>query len=336
LRTSVELFSDPTSPTAATRAKQAAILYDELIFEAGLYEVTTTPEGSSGEWTPPAQITSEILKHARDIPEAGATISLAVGVNTEHMVELFGGEITAYHMSEFHTGILDELAQFEPGWVKSVVVPNIPPASDPVGKAIRSLNSYDSKDKNFLSDLREQDLFRQKFIYQSFNRDSVLATYMGAAFNLTQLFTPMLERRGAAIVHAGGKAIDIIVPHLGALPWEAVLEFREHPGCGEARAKLREFEERVAREEPQDAMSFQQRVSQEVNGAIFGAWNDLRPNLREALGREAVMAGVSMYPIAGPIIAPGLGISEALARDFQDRRTWLAALWKLRDYPNQP
>jgi len=146
----------------------------------------------------------------------------------------------------------------------------------------------------------------------------------------------MLERRGAAIVHAGGKAIDIIVPHLGALPWEAVLEFREHPGCGEARAKLREFEERVAREEPQDAMSFQQRVSQEVNGAIFGAWNDLRPNLREALGREAVMAGVSMYPIAGPIIAPGLGISEALARDFQDRRTWLAALWKLRDYPNQP
>jgi hypothetical protein len=38
LRTSVELLKDPTSPTAATRAKQAAVLCDELIFEEGLYE----------------------------------------------------------------------------------------------------------------------------------------------------------------------------------------------------------------------------------------------------------------------------------------------------------
>ncbi len=34
LRTSVELFDDPTSPQATTRAKQAAVLYDEVIFEA--------------------------------------------------------------------------------------------------------------------------------------------------------------------------------------------------------------------------------------------------------------------------------------------------------------
>jgi hypothetical protein len=35
LRTSVELFQEPASPKAVARAKQAAILYDRLVFEGG-------------------------------------------------------------------------------------------------------------------------------------------------------------------------------------------------------------------------------------------------------------------------------------------------------------
>jgi hypothetical protein len=46
LRTSVELFRDPMSVIAPTRAKEAAILYDELVFEAGLYEIGITEQGS--------------------------------------------------------------------------------------------------------------------------------------------------------------------------------------------------------------------------------------------------------------------------------------------------
>jgi hypothetical protein len=183
--------------------------------------------------------------------------------------------------------------------------------------------------------LQQPDLFCRYFIYKSFNRDSVLTTSMGAVFNVTGLFAPMIERRGGVIDHPGGEALGVVVPNLGSLPWEAVIEFRAHQGSPEARAKLRQFDELPADEEPQDVVRFQRRVSQEVNSAIFGAWNDLRPNLPEALGMEAAKTGVSLYPIVGPFIASGLSVSEALARDFQDRRSWLAALWKLRDYPGQ-
>jgi hypothetical protein len=75
------MFKAPTSPIAATRAEQAAVLYDELIFETGLYEVATTPNGSSDDWTPQEHITPEVLTRARDTPEPGASMSILVGVN---------------------------------------------------------------------------------------------------------------------------------------------------------------------------------------------------------------------------------------------------------------
>ncbi len=37
LRTGVELFADPSMSEAVARAKQAAVFYDEVVFEIGLY-----------------------------------------------------------------------------------------------------------------------------------------------------------------------------------------------------------------------------------------------------------------------------------------------------------
>jgi hypothetical protein len=65
LRTSVELFTDPKSPEAVTRAKEAAVLFDEVGFETGLYHVGISDDGSFDWWTPPDQITPELLEHTR-------------------------------------------------------------------------------------------------------------------------------------------------------------------------------------------------------------------------------------------------------------------------------
>ena len=43
MRLSVEFFRDPESPETVTRAKKAAVLYDIVIIEAGLYELTRGP-----------------------------------------------------------------------------------------------------------------------------------------------------------------------------------------------------------------------------------------------------------------------------------------------------
>jgi hypothetical protein len=52
LRSSVELFPDPTSVEAGTRAKEAAILYDEVFFEYGMLTASVGDSGSIQTWRP--------------------------------------------------------------------------------------------------------------------------------------------------------------------------------------------------------------------------------------------------------------------------------------------
>jgi hypothetical protein len=76
LRTSVELFRDPSSPEAVTRAKEAAVLFDEVGFETGLYTVAIADTGYFDWWTPPRDITPDLLEHTREPIEPGAAMQI--------------------------------------------------------------------------------------------------------------------------------------------------------------------------------------------------------------------------------------------------------------------
>lgn len=331
LRTSVELFDDPDSPAAITRAKQAAVLYDELVFEVGLYNVSVTPEGSQAWTTPPTELTPERLQGSRHRPKPGARFSVMVGPEDGYEAfTVFDAPLTAAYTAEFHTGILTDLEQLQPEWVKTVALPNSFPSSRSLGRTIRSLNSRDRSDNDLLPDLKDSNRFLRQFVFESFNRDSVIAANLGASFNVTSLFTPLLERRGVRYEQSGSESLRLFTRNLGALPWEAILEFREHPGSQEARLKLREFEERATSEGPQDAYAFFVRVSQEVTDALLAAWENLRPSLPEDLAQEVAATGVSFIPVVGPLLGPGLSLNQSIYEAFKDRRSWLAALMVLR------
>jgi hypothetical protein len=148
LRTSVELFEDRRSPQVVTRAKEAALLYDRLIFEEGLYDVTFTSTGLVDQWLPPDDISPEHLERSHEpIPE-GSPMQLLVG---NHV--LMEGPVELQYFSELHTGILDELEQFNPDWVESVAIGGAIDSSSPIGRAIGELNRRDSVDKTLMPDL---------------------------------------------------------------------------------------------------------------------------------------------------------------------------------------
>ncbi len=108
LKSGVELFEDPTSPEAVTRAKEAAVLYDF--------------------WTPPSQMTPERLEHSRRGPRVGEPLTLAmgkqraVGQPAEEMSVFLQGEISASYVSEYYSGIIQELSKFEPPWARKVTI----------------------------------------------------------------------------------------------------------------------------------------------------------------------------------------------------------------------
>jgi hypothetical protein len=61
----VELFDDREGPEAVTRVKQAAILYDEVVIEDGLFTVAISTQGGNSWWEPWSWVDEEKLKHTR-------------------------------------------------------------------------------------------------------------------------------------------------------------------------------------------------------------------------------------------------------------------------------
>ncbi len=122
----------------------------------------------------------------------------------------------------------------------------------------------------------------------------------------------------------------MLVPNLGSLPWEAVLEFREHQGSAEARAKLREFESRAAEQEPEDAYQFLKGVTREISDAYAAVINDLAPKLPEALAQEALLTLISVTSVIGPFVEKAVAVGQDVANASAFDRSWIAALMKLR------
>lgn len=331
LRTGVELFRDPAMPEAVVRAKQAAVLYDELIFEMGLCEVTVTPAGFMEEWRPPHLLTDEELAESR-VPAAGARVSLSVGQEGPEgwTAELLAGPVGKAYASEYHTGILDELVRFEPDWVKRLDGGPLTEGTPERGLA-EALRKRDVADEGLMRSMRGGDeLALRNWIIKAFDRDVAVARAVGASLSATSLFAPMIEARGAKPERAGLDALEILVPDLGSLPWEAVFEFRDHPGCAEARAMLGEFEERAATQEPADAHSYLRSIQDQVHDALFSAIEEKRTPLFRSIATEAAKTGVGLIPVVGQIAGPAWTAVEVGSGYLRERRSWTAALMVLR------
>ncbi len=334
LRSSVELFEDDKFPEAVTRAKEAALLYDKVLFEIGLLDVTVGPHGGMSMWHPPDSLTPEFRERARRPIKLGAPMTIAIGaedtpgVPANEMRPIIQTEISRACVAEFQTGILDELLPLGYDWVDTIFVPSTIPLGDPIGDIIRRQNNADRGDKELL---RQLGNFERDLVYKSFNRDAAVAARLDAAFTITPLFEPMIARRGVRIDRAGNEALAIAVPNLGAAPWEAIADFRDHPACRNAREMLRGFEERAIESEPEDAIAYVRGVAQHVTDAFAQAYLEERPSLAAELGKEAIKTTVSFIPGVGPLVekvatATQLGLDEA-----RRRRSWTSALMKLRD-----
>jgi len=333
LRVGVELFSDSWMPEAVTRAKQAAILYDEVVFETGLYEVSIAQTGANDWWTPVELLTDEQLARSRTIQRPGTSFQVAVGFqDSGEMHSIIDSPLIVAYASEYHTGILDELALFRPEWVKQVTLGSDPlPRGTPEGDFWRRVERIDKLDDRLMPEGRRgSQRFKRNWVIKAFNRELMVASMIGASFNPTSLFEPMVGHRGASATPDGRLALEIAVPNIGALPWEAVVEFRDHAGSVEARAMLREFERKAASEEPEDAEAFLRSVHRDVVGALFSVLEQQRPAWPEKILAEVIKTAVGWIPGIGQIVGPTLSAAEMGGEWLRERRSWVAAMMVLR------
>jgi hypothetical protein len=347
LHTSVELFEDRTSPAAVVRAKEAALLYDRLIFETGMLDVTISSEGSFIFWNPPDALTPAMRERTRQVIPLGEPVAFMMGKEPEFGVSpppeemhvMSHGELAAQYIAEFHTGVLDELAQFTPDWVTTVpgsgrdipfpseFGPMIPDGS-PVPRMIGQMNFRDLDDHSLAPGAND---FVRSYVYKAFNRDAVVAATHRSSLSVTPLFRPMVERRGIRPESSGASALAIMVPNVGGLPWEAVIEFHDHPGGQEARAKLREFDELAAQGDAEAANAYLLAVGQEVTNMLFQVIEDQRKGLPEQMAEEAIKTAVSLVPVVGPVVEFAASTADSVVDFRRFNRSWIAALMELRD-----
>jgi len=335
LRSAVELFVDPLSPNAVTKAKEAAVLYDEMIFEDGMLDVTITPNGSTSFWNPPEAMTQELLERSRRVDAVGSPMTLAfgkqdgLGVPAKEMHVVVEGTVSHHYLAEFHTSILDDLAEFKADWVRTIDIGrDKQPGSigDPIYEAIRQRNFADFGDRGLMAD---HDPFLRSFIYESFNRDATIAASLGASFTGTPLFAPMIEREGLKPDTSGADALGVVVGDVGALPWEAVIEFREHRGSREARERMREFERLAIESGPRDAYDYMKKVGHQVNRGFRAAIEELAPSLPEELAKQVLLNGVAIVTVVGAPVAAVAGAASALSASRSFSRSWIAAVMVL-------
>lgn len=316
-------------PEAVARAKQAAVLYDEVVFEPGLYEVSIAQDGSWDQWTAPEDLPDERIARSRQIQTPGTRFSIAMGPQGGDQVFSFvDSPLVVAYASQYHTGILDELARFSPDWVKVATLGPRPfPRGTEPGDLWRDQQRRDKFDRSLMAEERRgEHSFKRSWIIKAFNLDVIASSLIGATFNPTSLFEPIAKHRAASATSDGSEALRLLVPDISSLPWEAVVEFRAHGGSAEARAMLREFEETAAREEPEDASAAFHRIAADVVGAMTSALEAQQKRLPERLARETAKSLIGLVPLYGPIAASVAGYGTIVSEALKEHRSWKAAL----------
>jgi hypothetical protein len=328
-RSSVELFADPAWLTPMARAKEGAILFEEIVFEDGQLIATVGEKMNWAMHRPRRELTEEDLVEAR--PPAGPGESMVIAIGTEDspgvpakkMQSIGETVVTQAYKAQWHSAAIDELQALDVPWF------NIATPTDEILQKLAMPMAQAARE--FASRIEDEELSPMQidFAAKSLARDALFAAVLGAAINVTPMFGRMVED-SPALQATGADALSFLVPELGHLPWEVIAEHRGRPGSVEARALLREVEEKALVEEPGDVADYLEKVRDSITDALAAALLETEVKLPEIVGREAVNVAVSFVPIAGAALGPAASIVASLGERAKQRESGLFSLVKLR------
>jgi hypothetical protein len=373
LATGIEVASGQRTLEAVARAKLASVLFDEVVIESGLHvvEVGNTPMIRRRQAT---GLSSDLLRHSREI-ERGIKVGLAMRKGSSQGFELYIGtdlprfddaqylesDLSFRYVSEYHTGLLDDLASLGADWVKVIEVRRDADDLDIIDCPLARLRATggeteqftvirlsEEQTKAFASELSkrieeaEQQTDRQ--IEETTPHDSMLAGDLREAITLgrrlsavptmSSAFAPIAAARGVSLSQPGAQSLGFLVPNFSQIPWEAIARFRDHPGAEEARGLLRDFEVEAATREPEGTDSLTRATGRAVTTALMGVTRDLAPDLPSEVRGPIASSTIGLIPIVGQFASLAISMGDviaALRRHQEFEGSWVAAVLELRD-----
>jgi hypothetical protein len=226
---------------------------------------------------------------------------------------MMAGSLQQRYVAELMYSVMNHFAAYNDGWAQITFTGNLS-ASD-FDRWLPHRSTRASWDKELMPDLRTKQPWLRDFVIKAFDRDAALAERLEATFNVSPLFEPMFAaRRPEAAAPTAEETLTYLFPDVSDLPWEVVMEFREHDAAGEARARLQDAVERAQR----DGIT---AANNQLTRDMIFADKDLRK--RHSLKERLTKMAVSVVPVAGGALTEGAGAAADAARGKHD---WIAAL----------
>lgn len=313
LVTSVESTTGGDDPDAAARVKQAAILYDELLFERGALHVNISEHGSllMHRALNEEEVPQQLLRNPPGVDKHRLDVTLDDPRTGERIV-VYDGVVTDPYAAELEYCVFSALAELNTGWARAVD-PRLPEQPE-----FSVLLPRRDRDPALTIEQRAAQAWHD-YVHHHLAQVAPHAREMQAALSVSapiaRAFGPQPQQIAAS------RAVRLAVPDVSGLSWEQVLRFREHPAAGEARQRLRELADALPGGQELAVLRFERD--------LLAAEKDVmkKARSRARLGRLALtVTGVPFASAANELIEP---LTERLG----ERGSWAAAVGLLRDAP---
>jgi hypothetical protein len=322
LRTNVQYFDSPTTRLSLEgRVKQASLLFEKLLFEAGLYHATVWEREGGGPsfdmWYPPNFLDLDKLDQDDESfrPSGGQPY-----VKFDNYV-FASGTAERQFRAQFH-GLLRKLNADSLPWIE-IASFELPDEID-----LKQLARDDEKlvEKVIPSASR---FLRSKLSY-NLNRDLILASGLQVAASLDDLFAPLVYEKARSTreitLALGFSALQVAVPDWSTLPWQEIVELRKDPSLVEFRNKMVAVE-RVAREAAsQDKQDLSYEISQIITKELLEELSNIRVSQADVARDVTIDLVTGNVPMLGPVIT-GLRGEHRL---HVQNESWTTAFMKLR------
>lgn len=386
LAAGVEVATGQTMLEAVGRAKLASILFDEVVMESGLHIVEMSAASPAAiRRLKAAAISHQLLEDTRTV-EHGTKTGMAIQRVGDNEAELYVGiniprlpnalfrlerEVEFRYVSEYHTGLLDELARLGADWVRVIEVERNPgeeASVEPCQLALLSPTNESDEPYGILHLNPEQTRdFAEQLSRPATRNDQTegparasrqpgtvpanagphesmlaedlaeavyVANYLDAVPTLSSAFEQVASERGVPIGIPGAESLGFIIPNFSVLPWEAIARFRDHQGAMEARGRLREFEMEAATREPYGSAELVRDTARKVTKDLLGVVDDLAPKLSDDLRGPLVGSSIGLVPVVGQYASLAVSMGDAISALRHHRAfegSWVAAILELRD-----
>jgi hypothetical protein len=328
LRTNVEFFkSGENYLDLKSRAKEALLLYDRIVFQAGVYRCFVGPKGRMEQIQPFDKNRDRDELEEKDTSKEFFVQVRPTGATPETpFTRLIDSPLERAFRAQFHT-LADEITS---GGIEEISLEwfELP---QPMQSLARDMANQDKESIKFPQHVSKS---LEEVVVNNLNIDLLLIALLGHVSVMDSLHSPLLSQKVAKDVKAddasGFLSLEVFVPNVSSLAWDEIRDIRKELSLIEFRKRL-VAAENIAREMLGNTTT--EEISHTINSILI---EDLLEEIKmrmPTVGKSAIDVGVELI---GNVIAPVgiaksiLGMSGEIKELLDQRRSWITTFMRLR------